>query len=63
MINLEDATRCISVGRLSLFLHPWHTLERNARNGDLFVFNLVREAAEPLFDPDCYLPKLQVAFR
>lgn len=62
MINLEDATRCISVVCLSLFLHPSHPLERNARNGDLFVCNLVREA-KPLFDPDCCLPKLQEAFR
>ncbi len=62
MINLENATRCTSVGRLSRFLYPWHTLERNARNGDLFVCNLVREA-KPRFDPDCYSSKLQKAFQ
>jgi hypothetical protein len=62
MISLEDATRHLSVGHLSLFLYPWHTLERNARNGDLFVCHLVREA-KPLFDPDGYLSKLQKAFQ
>ena len=62
MVNLDDETRHISFGRLSLFLYPWRTLERNARNGDLFVCHLVREA-KPLFDPDGYLPKLQKAFQ
>ena len=62
MVTLDDETRHISVGRLSLFIYPWSTLENNARNGDLFVCHLVREA-RPLFDPDAYLPKLKAAFR
>ena len=62
LVTLGDETRHISVGHLSLFLYPWSTLETNARNGDLFVCHLVREA-KPLFDPDGYLPKLKEAFR
>src|SRR5690606_11723743 len=61
MINLNDETRHVSIGRLSLFLYPWRQLERNARNGDLFICHLVREA-RPLIDPDSYLPKLRGAF-
>ena len=61
-VTLDDETRHISVGHLSLFLYPWSTLENSARNGDLFVYHLVREA-RPLFDPDGYLPKLKEAFR
>ena len=62
MVNLENETRHISVGRLSLFLYPWPALEQNASDGDLFVCHLVREA-KPLLDPDGYLPKLKEAFR
>ena len=62
MVNLDNETRHISVGRLALFLYPWPTLEQNARDGDLFVCHLVREA-KPLLDPDDYLPKLKEAFR
>ena len=62
MVTLDDETRHISVGRLSLFFYPWRTLEHNARNGDLFVCHLVREA-RPLLDPDGYLSRLKEAFR
>ena len=62
MISLGDETHHVSIGHLSLFLYPWHTLENNARNGDLFVCHLVYEA-KPLLDPDGYLPKLKEAFR
>ena len=62
MVNLDNETRHISVGRLALFLYPWPTLEQNAHDGDLFVCHLVREA-KPLLDPDDYLPKLKEAFR
>ena len=62
VVTLDDETRHISVGHLSLFFYPWSTLEINARNGDLFVCHLVREA-RPLFDPDGYLPTIQEAFR
>lgn len=61
MINLEDETRHVSVGRLSLFIYPWHQLEHDAGTGDLFVCHLVHEA-KPLVDPDDYLLRLQQAF-
>lgn len=61
IVTLDGETRHISVGHLSLFLYPWSTLESNARNGDLFVCHLVREA-RALFDPDGYLTKLKDAF-
>src|SRR5918994_1083983 len=62
MINLDEETRHVSVGHLSLYLYPWRQLEQDARDGDLFVCHLVREA-KPLVDPGNYLPKLQGAFR
>lgn len=61
MISLDRETRHVSVGHLSLFLYPWPRLEADAKDGDLFVCHLVREA-KPLIDPDGYLPKLQEAF-
>ncbi len=61
MVSLDDETRHVSVGHLSLFLYPWRQLEQDARDGDLFVCHLVREA-KPLIDPDNYLPRLQQAF-
>jgi len=61
MINLDDETRHVSIGHLSLFLYPWRQLKQDARDGDLFVCHLVREA-RPLIDPDGYLPKLRGAF-
>lgn len=62
LIKLQDETRRISVGRLSLFLYPWRTLKQNARDGDLFVCHLVREA-KALMDPNGYLPRLKEAFK
>lgn len=62
MVSLDDETRHVSVGHLSLFLYPWRQLEQDARDGDLFVCHLVREA-KPLIDPDNYLPRLQQAFQ
>ena len=62
MINLDSETRHVSVGRLSLFLYPWHVLEHDAREGDLFVCHLVCEA-KPLLDPDGHLAKLKDGFR
>jgi len=61
MINLDDETRRVSIGGLSLFLYPWRQLEQDARDGDLFVCHLVREA-KPIIDPDNYLRKLQAVF-
>ena len=62
MVHLDDETRHTSVDRLSLFFYPWRVLEHNARNGDLFVCHLVREA-RPIFDPDGYLPRLKSVFQ
>ncbi|MBQ8106417.1 MAG: hypothetical protein IJ127_26540 [Afipia sp.] len=62
MVSLNKDTRHVSVGHLSLFLYPWPQLQQDAREGDLFVCHLVREA-RPLIDPDKYLVKLQSAFR
>jgi len=62
MINLGEETRHVSVGHLSLFLYPWTMLEQDAREGDLFVCHLVREA-KALVDPDDYLQMLRSAFR
>lgn len=62
MIGLDEETRHVSVGHLSLFLYPWGQLEQDARDGDLFVCHLVREA-KPLIDPDNYLPRLRRVFQ
>lgn len=62
LIGLEEETRHVTVGHLSLFLYPWAQLERDAGNGDLFVCHLVQEA-KPLIDPDDYLERLRQAFR
>lgn len=62
LIRQADATHHFTEGNFSLFQYPWHKLENNARDGDLFVCHLVREA-KALFDPDGYLPKLKKAFR
>ena len=62
MVSLDRETRHVSVGHLSLFLYPWHQLQQDARDGDLFVCHLAREA-KPLIDPDNCLAKLQSAFQ
>jgi hypothetical protein len=62
MVSLDRETRHVSVGHLSLFLYPWHQLQQDARDGDLFVCHLAREA-RALIDPDNYLAKLQSAFK
>ena len=62
MVGLGDETRHVSIGHLSLCLYPWRTLEQNARDGDLFVCHLVREAT-PLWDPEGYLSKLRETFQ
>jgi hypothetical protein len=62
MIGLDEETRHVSIGNLSLFLYPWRQLEQDARDGDLFVCHLVREA-KPLIDPDNYLPRLRQVFQ
>ena len=62
LIALDEETRHVSVGHLSLFLYPWGQLEQDARDGDLFVCHLVQEA-KPLIDPDNYLPRLRRVFQ
>jgi hypothetical protein len=62
LIGLEEEIRHVTVGHLSLFLYPWSQLERDARDGDLFVCHIVQEA-KPLIDPDGYLKRLQQAFQ
>ena len=62
LIGLDEDTRHVTVGHLSLFLYPWAQLEQDARDGDLFVCHLVKEA-KPLVDPDGYLERLQHAFQ
>lgn len=62
LIGLEEETRHVTVGHLSLFLYPWSQLQRDARDGDLFVCHLVQEA-KPLIDPDGYLERLRQVFR
>jgi hypothetical protein len=62
MIGLTEETRHVSIAHLSLFLYPWSQLEEGARDGDLFVCHLAREA-KPLIDPDNYLPRLRQVFQ
>jgi hypothetical protein len=62
MINLENETRHISVGNLSLFVYPWHKLLQDSQSGDLFTCHLVQEA-KALVDPDNYLAQLRASFR
>ncbi|MFG1275174.1 hypothetical protein [Xanthobacter flavus] len=62
MINLEDETRHVSIGHLSLFVYPWRRLEQDAQSGDLFTCHLVKEA-KALVDPDNYLAQLRRLFR
>lgn len=62
MVSLDEKPHHVSVGHLSLFVYPWNQLQQDARDGDLFVCHLVREAKR-LIDPDNYLAKLQSAFQ
>ncbi len=62
MVCLDEETRHVTAGHLSLFVYPWHELQQHAHDGDLFVCHLAREA-KPLIDPNNYLTKLQSAFQ
>lgn len=62
MINLENETRHVSVGHLSLFIYPWRQLEEDARSGELFTCHLVQEA-KPLVDPEGYFRRLRHSFQ
>jgi hypothetical protein len=51
-----------SIGHLSMFFYPWEKLVGDARDGDLFVCHIVREA-KPVFDPLGKLDQLRSQFR
>lgn len=51
-----------SIGHLSMFFYPWEKLIADARDGDLFVCHIVREA-KPVFDPLDQLDQLRSLFR
>ena len=51
-----------SIGHLSMFFYPWQKLTSDARDGDLFVCHIVREA-KPVFDPLDQLEQLRSQFR
>lgn len=51
-----------SIGHLSMFFYPWEMLQADARDGDLFVCHIVREA-KPVFDPLSQLDALRSQFR
>lgn len=51
-----------SIGHLSMFFYPWEKLTADARDGDLFVCHIVREA-KPVFDPLGQLDQLRSQFR
>lgn len=61
LISLDQETRHVSIGHLSLFVYPWSRLQQDAKQGELFICHLVYEA-KPLVDPDDYLTKLRAAF-
>lgn len=62
LIGPPDAPRHKSIGHLSMFFYPWQTLTADAREGDLFVCHIVREA-KPVFDPLGQLDQLRSQFR
>lgn len=51
-----------SIGHLSMFFYPWEKLTSDARDGDLFVCHIVREA-KPVFDPLGQLEQLRSQFQ
>jgi len=51
-----------SIGHLSMFFYPWQKLTADARDGDLFVCHIVREA-KPVFDPLGQLDQLRSQFK
>ena len=61
MINLDEETRYVSAGHLSLFVYPWRQLERDAQTGNLFACHLAQEA-KALVDPENYLARLKRSF-
>ena len=62
LIAPPGSPRHKSIGHLSMFFYPWDKLIEDARDGDLFVCHIVREA-KPVFDPLGQLEQLRDAFR
>lgn len=62
LITQEDAPRHVMNGHLSTSLYPFEDLRDRARNGDLFVCHIVREA-KAIYDPGGQLKVLQSEFR
>lgn len=62
LISPPGSPRHKSIGHLSMFFYPWKTLTADARDGDLFVCHIVREA-KPVFDPLGRLAQLRSQFR
>lgn len=62
LIGPPGTTKHKSIGHLSMFFYPWEKLQADARDGDLFVCHIVREA-KPVFDPLSQLDQLRSQFR
>jgi hypothetical protein len=62
LISPSDAPQHKSIGHLSMFFYPWQKLIADAREGDLFVCHIVKEAKQ-VFDPLGQLDALRSEFR
>ena len=62
LVSPPGAPQHKSIGHLSMFFYPWEKLKFDARDGDLFVCHIVREA-KPIFDPLSQLDQLRSQFR
>lgn len=62
LVSPPGAPKHKSIGHLSMFFYPWEKLQADARDGDLFVCHIVREA-KPVFDPLNQLDQLRSQFR
>lgn len=62
LVSPPGAPQHKSIGHLSMFFYPWDKLAADARDGDLFVCHIVREA-KPVFDPLNQLDELRSLFK
>lgn len=62
LVSPPGAPQHKSIGHLSMFFYPWEKLTADARDGDLFVCHIVREA-KPVFDPLGQLDQLRSQFQ
>lgn len=62
MVLPSGKLRHRSICHLSIFFYPWSKLLADARDGDLFVCHIAREA-KPIIDPDGYLDRLRASFK